>query len=124
MNIQVDELEFFVSRLMHSDIATRIVEQPISIKGKKSDGIELEVCKAYMVTELDGSTYSNWAVISEIGILLLHKIKLTHREVIYIEDETQLDNMIVYRNIHPNHVEKIRKDFDKLINPSKNESGS
>jgi hypothetical protein len=115
LNIDVDELQFLVGRVMYDNIDKRIVDEPINIKGNKSG---LPVCKAYMVAELDGSTYSHWVVISGIGILLLPKIQLARKEDFYFEHETQLDTeLFVYRNIHPNDVDKIKKDFGEFSKP-------
>lgn len=120
MEIDIDDIEFFVSRLLYGELEINLHIEEIEIRGKVLKDSSLEtVSKILLLKEptvlpSDPITYSHWAVISDLGILLL--LNITHRksELFYFRGQVNAD-IFGRLNIAREEVSRVNESYYDVI---------
>jgi hypothetical protein len=115
VEIEIDDIEFFVNRILYGVLERKMHIEEITIRGKRlSDSTLTKVSTILLLKEptvlKSDPTYSHWAVISEIGILLLLKISHGKPELCYFQGQVN-ERTFERLNIAQEEVKKINDSY-------------
>jgi hypothetical protein len=119
VKIEIDDIEFFVNRILYGDLERNMYIEEITIHGKRlSDSTLAKVSTILLLKakptflKSDRTTYSHWAIISKFGILLL-KISRGKKSLSYFKEQVYHDTF-ERLNIDPKEVDRVRYSYLRI----------
>jgi hypothetical protein len=124
LEIEIDDIEFFVNRLLYGELERGMHIEQITIRGRvlKDSSIQT-VSRVLLLKEptalpSDPIPYAHWAVISELGILLLVNITERKTELFYFKGKVNT-KIFENLNIDREEVDRVNKSYNDLFNSLK-----
>jgi hypothetical protein len=124
LEIEIDDIEFFVNRLLYGELERGMHIEQITIRGRVlKDSSILTVSRVLLLKEptalpSDPIPYAHWAVISELGILLLVNITERKTELFYFKGKVNT-KIFENLNIDREEVDRVNKSYNDLFNSLK-----